>query len=378
MSPDQFGAGRGPEGHPPVRLTVDLAALAANWKALDAMSADTVTTAGVVKANAYGLGAAVCAPALAAAGCTVFFVATPTEGAEVRGVLPDATIYVLDGLPVGGTEWLAARNLRPVLNSLAEISEWRAARDRGVTTTAAIHVDTGMNRLGLRPGELASLADDSAAIRTLGIDHLMGHLACADMPDHPTNETQLTMFRALRQRLPDLTASLANTAGIGLGPDHHFDLVRPGIGLYGGSPTADPDDALAPVATAEAVVLQVREADEGETVGYGAAASLDRARRIAILGAGYADGYHRLAGSSDERPGAEAFVRGARAPLIGRVSMDLIAVDVTDVPGVERGDMVELFGPNIPVDEVAARAQTIGYELLTSLGRRYARTYIGG
>jgi len=206
---------------------------------------------------------------------------------------------------------------------------------------------------------------------------VMSHLACADTPDHPLNHAQLAAFREVRALFPGVPASLANSAGIFLGPDYHFDLVRPGIALYGGAAVADVPNPMRPVVILEARILQVRDARPGETVGYGATETLGRPSGLAILGAGYADGYPRHASSSDERPGARAFLHGLSAPLVGRVSMDLIAVDVTEVPGARRGDWVELFGPNIPVDEVAERAGTIGYELLTHLGRRYHRRYLG-
>ena len=204
----------------------------------------------------------------------------------------------------------------------------------------------------------------------------MSHLAVADTPDHPLNRKQLAAFRAVRTLLPDIPASLANSAGILLGHDYHLDLVRPGIALYGGVSVEGASPTRA-VVTVEARILQIRDAKPGETVGYGATETVKRASRIAIVAAGYADGYPRLAGSTDERYGARAFLHGRHAPLIGRVSMDLITIDVTGISGAERGDWVELIGPNVPVDEVARHAGTIGYELLTQLGRRYARSYVG-
>ena len=192
------------------------------------------------------------------------------------------------------------------------------------------------------------------------------------------NRRQLALFREVRAEFRDLPASLANSAGVFLGPDYHFDLVRPGIALYGAVAVNGVTNPMRPVVTAEARVLSVRDAEEGETVGYGATKSLRESARLATLSVGYADGYHRLAGTTDEHPGAWAWVRGQRAPLVGRVSMDLITIDVTQIPGVVRGDWVELFGRHIPVDEVARHAGTIGYELLTGLGRRYVRRYVGG
>jgi len=359
------------------RVTIDLGALANNWRML-ARRADTAATAAVVKGDAYGIGLEPAARALAQAGCQTFFVALADEGLQLRAAVRDAIIYVLDGFLPGGADAFANGRLRPVLSSWPEIEEWAAfRREDGRDLKAAIHVDTGMNRLGLTPGEARRLAQDADLLATIAPDLIMSHLACADTPDHPMNRKQLAAFRAVRVLLPDIPASLSNSAGIFLGPDYHFDLVRPGIALYGGEAVASQPSATRPVATLEARILQVREAKSGDTVGYGATETLGRPSRIAVVGAGYADGYHRRAGSSDARPGARAFLRGRYAPLVGRVSMDLIAIDVTEVPGAERGDWVELFGPNISVDEVARNAETIGYELLTGLGRRYARTYVG-
>lgn len=356
------------------RLTIDLGGLAANWKAIAAGVASE--TGAVVKGDGYGIGLIQAGRALAAAGCRTFFVALPEEGLTLRATLPSAVIYVLDGLVPGSLEILIAANLRPVLGSLAEIEEWARARQNGAATSAALHVDTGMNRLGLTVAEAEALAADASLMAALSPSLIMSHLAAADTPAHALNARQLKSFRAVRDRFAGVPASLANSAGIALGPDYHFDLVRPGIALYG-AVFAQGTPPLAPVATLEATVLTVREAKRGETVGYGATQTLKRAARIAILGIGYADGYHRAAGSADGRPGARAFVRGKPAPLVGRVSMDLIAIDVSDIAGVARGDTAELFGPNIPVDEAAGHAGTIGYEFLTSLGRRTLRRYVG-
>ena len=355
------------------RLTIDLAALAENWRTL-AERAGSAATAAVVKGDGYGIGIAPAAEALAEAGCHTFFVALPEEGLRVREAVRDAAIYVLNGLLPGAAERYAAVDLRPVLGSWPEIEEWAAFRKAGGTTGAALQVDTGMNRLGLTPAEARKLAERRELAGALGLTLVMSHLAAADTPEHPLNRKQLTAFRAVRTLLPDIPASLANSAGIFLGRDFHFDLVRPGVALYGAAAAAGVSP-LRPVVTLEARVLQVRDGKRGETVGYGATETLERPARIAIVGVGYADGYHRRAGAAGRRRGARARLHGQDAPIVGRVSMDLIALDVTDIHGVERGDWAELFGPNIPVDEVADAADTIGYELLTGLGRRYARSY---
>ena len=369
-SPESLAAGG--------RLTIDLVALVANWKALaDHVAGGGHATAAVVKGDGYGTGLEQAGKALAAAGCTTFFVALPDEGRRLRAVLPDAVIYVLNGL-IGGADAYARFAIRPVLGSWPEIEEWTAFRKAGGTTGAAIHVDTGMNRLGLTLHDALDLRRNARLLATLAPDLVISHLACADTPDHPMNRRQLALFREVRAEFRDLPASLANSAGVFLGPDYHFDLVRPGIALYGGVAVQGLTNPMRAVATLEARVLSVREAEEGETVGYGATQTLKGTTRLATVSVGYADGYHRLASGSDERPGASVWVRGQRAPLAGRVSMDLITVDVTHVPGVTRGDWVELFGRHIPVDEVARHAGTIGYELLTGLGHRYQRVYVGG
>jgi alanine racemase len=233
-----------------------------------------------------------------------------------------------------------------------------------------------MNRLGLTYAEARDIANDRDLLSALAPSLVMSHLACAETPTHPLNATQLAAFGTARALFPGVPASLANSAGAFLGPDYRFDMVRPGIVLYGAKFIGD-RPPLQPVVTLEARILHVREAAPGETVGYGATETVRKPTRIAVLGAGYADGYHRAASSADGRPGARVFVRKGYAPLVGRVSMDLMAVDVTGIPGVARGDWAELFGPNVPVDEVAAHAGTIGYELLTSLGSRYFQDHLG-
>jgi len=359
------------------RLTINLGALVDNWRLL-ADRAEGAATAAVVKADAYGIGLEPAARALAEAGCHTFFVALPEEGFRLRSAVRDAAIYVLDGLLPGMAGYYEAAKLRPVLGSWPEIEEWIALRRDGATTPCAVHVDTGMSRLGLTLAEARRLSGRRDVLSLLSPDLVMSHLATADTPDHPLNRKQLASFRAVLALLPGIPASLANSAGIHLGSDYHFDLVRPGIALYGGAAIEGSTGASRTVVTVEARVLQVRDVKPGDTVGYGASETAGEPRRVAILAAGYADGYHRLAGSSDRRAGARAFIRGRHAPLIGRISMDLMAIDVTGIAGVERGDWAELIGPNVPVDEVAHHAGTIGYELLTGLGRRYARTYIGG
>jgi alanine racemase len=351
-------------------LKIDLGALARNWARLSSMSAPAECAA-VVKAEAYGIGIDQAVPALWNAGCRTFFVALPEEGRRVRAVAPEAIIYVLAGFTTEALPAYLDAELRPVLNHADELSLW-AGFNTG--RAAALHVDTGMNRLGL-PVERAIALSGSDLISRANVQLLISHLACADEPENPHNAAQLARFRETRAKHPSLSASFANSAGIMLGADYRFDLVRPGIALYGGA--CGPRINTEQVVTAEARILQVRHAAAGETVGYGSQQTLKRQSRLAVIAAGYADGYPRAAGSSDERSGASVFVAGRRAPLVGRVSMDLVVADVTDVPDEVRvGDRAELFGSHIPIDDVAATAGTIGYELLTRLSRRAERIYV--
>jgi len=353
-------------------LTIDLGALARNWKHLAELSGLSECAA-VVKADAYGIGIEAAVPALLAAGCRTFFVALPDEGRRVRAAAADAAIYVLDGFFADWAETFRAADLRPVLNSFAMIEAWA---EHFPGSPSALQVDTGMNRLGLSLHEALELARRPDLLEKTAPRLIMSHLVIADEPDHGLNVSQLALFREIRSEFPLLPASLANSAGIHLGPDYHFDIVRPGIALYGAefSPHWPP---LETVVTATARVLQIRNAAAGDTIGYGASKRLEEDTRIAIVSAGYADGYHRMAGSSDGRGGAFAAIRGRPAPLIGRVSMDLIALDVSKIVCVE-GDRAELFGPNVPIDSVARSAGTLGYEFLTQLSRRGERVYVNG
>jgi alanine racemase len=335
----------------------------------------------VVKADAYGLGMAEVAPALARAGCKTFFVATLGEAAELRALLLDATIYVLGGLLKDTGPVYRALGLRPVLNSAAEVEEWAAfcsaAREK---LPAAIHIDSGMNRLGLSADEVASLARAKGLLGTFELTLLMSHLACADEPDHAKNETQRKTFDSLRATLPKAPASLANSAGILLGRGYHYDLVRPGIALYGGKASRTGADRFAPVVELSGRILQVRDVPSGETVGYGATRALKRPSRIATLAVGYADGFFRSLSVADGKQGLQVYLGPHPAPLLGRVSMDLITVDVTDVPEehARRGAFVELIGKQIPAHHLAAHAGTIDYEVLTNLGARARRRYTDG
>ncbi len=360
-------------------LLVDLDALRANYRRLRDM-APGAETAAVLKAGGYGLGAVPCAQALAKDGARTFFVATLPEALELRAALPEAVIYVLDGLAPGAAVHFAAERLRPVLGDLDEIAEWSGyCRATGYAGSAAIHVDTGFNRLGLDMAGVRALAERSDWLEAFDIALVMSHLACADTQAHPFTDAQAKLFDEMRALLPPAPASLAASGGIQLGARYHYDLTRAGVALYGGN-ALNGAPPMQPVVTLLARIATVREAEAGETVGYGAGHTLVRPSRIAIVTAGYADGYIRLLGGSDARPGAYGFIGPHKVPVLGRVSMDLTAFDVTDVPGAlaRRGGWIELLGPRLTVDELGAHAQTVGYEVLTSLGPRYTRHYIGG
>lgn len=352
-------------------LTVDLGAVVANWRSLRDRVAPAECAA-VVKANAYGLGAARVAPALRAAGCTTFVVAQLEEALAVRAVVPDARILSLGGLPPGSEAAFAAGRIVPVLNHLGEIARWQAfCRAREAVLPAVVHIDTGMNRLGLGPDELDRLAEEPGRLDGIDLQVFMTHLACGEA-DTPMNAQQLGRFRSALGRLPAAKASLANSSGIFLGRSFHFDLVRPGCALYGVNPTPEQPNPMAGTIRLDARLLQVRGVDSPMTVGYGATHRVAARGKIATLAVGYADGYLRsLSGRG------HAFVDGVPAAVVGRISMDLITVDVSDVPdrALTPGRFVELIGPNRPVDAVAAEGGTIGYEILTSLGARYHRVY---
>jgi alanine racemase len=360
-------------------LTVDLDAIIANWRKLE-KTAVSAECAGVVKADAYGCGTEPVARALAHAGCKTFFVATTDEAATVRAALPSATIYALNGFFQNCGDAYARIDCKPVIGDLNELAEWDVfCRRTGWAGGAAIHIDTGMNRLGLTLGEAQGIIPRIIA-GDHGITLVMSHLACAEVLNNPLNARQLANFREIAGLFSGVPASLSNSSGIFLGSSFHFDLVRPGAALYGVNPTPEADNPMQPVVDLKARIVQIRNVERGEGVGYGGTWTTRRPTRLAIVSAGYADGYFRAASSSDGTRGAEVMVAGKRCPVAGRVSMDLIAVDVTDLPNnaVRRGHLVTLIGEGITVDELAHHFGTIGYEVLTSLGSRYARIYKGG
>jgi alanine racemase len=360
-------------------LTIDLDAIVANWRKLE-KTAVPAECAAVIKADAYGCGVQPVARALAAAGCKTFFVATLDEARLARDALPSADLYVLDGFFQNCGDSFAKLNCRPVIGDLYELAEWDVfCRRSGWSGGAAIHIDTGMNRLGLNLVEAKGIVPRINA-GDHGVTLVMSHLACAESLNHPLNAKQLAAFREIASLYDGVPASLANSSGIYLGPQFQFDMVRPGAALYGINPTPEADNPMQPVVDLKARIIQLRTVERGDSVGYGGTWTARRPTKLAIVSAGYADGYFRAAGSNDGTRGAEVIVAGKRCPVAGRVSMDLMAVDITDLPDktARRGHMVTLLGEGITVDELAHHFGTIGYEVLSSLGSRYARIYKGG
>jgi alanine racemase len=358
-------------------VTIDLAALQYNYRALAKqarMQSPATETGAAIKGEAYGLGMEPVAKALWSAGCRSFFVARPFEGAQLRVVLPEALIFVLDGLYPGQADYYLQHELYPALISLDEAKDWAA---NGKGRPCAVHVDTGINRMGMTAEDFAALV---AMKDQLHIDLVMSHLACSDEPAHPLNAKQRNLFAKYRAMLPEVPASFANSSGIYLGDGYLYDLVRPGVALYGGNPLPGKSNPMKPVVTLQLKIMQTKFVKQGDTIGYSATWTAPRDSRIALLGAGYRDGIPRRIGFSANKPAAQVFVAGRRVDVVGRVSMDMMAIDVTDLAeaDITRGTPVEIFGPNLSVDEAADYAGTISYELLTHLGNRYHRRYIGG
>jgi alanine racemase len=355
--------------------TIDLGALTANYRRIQA-ELNGVQAAAMVKANGYGLGAPEVTKALAAAGCRSFFVAGLDEAMRLRACEPQVEIRVLEGPVPGSAATFIEHGLQPVINSLGQLDRWsKAATNTDRARPIALHVDTGMSRLGLDPDEYERLIGDLSVLDGVAVDLVMSHLASADVTGSQQSPAQLQRFHEVRGRLPMGRASLANSAGIFLGAEYHFDLVRPGIALYGGSPFPDSGqpNPMRSVLRLEAPILQVRNVDVGETVGYGATHRVTEPGRIATLPVGYADGFLRASSST-----GFGSIGGQTVPLVGRVSMDLITIDVTEVHEslLYPGAPVELVGEQCPIDEVANRADSIPHEFLTNLSGRFETRYL--
>jgi len=368
------------KSHSPTRLTIDLDAVVENWRILKSQTSHGRASA-VVKANGYGLGLKQVARALANAGCDTFFVAHLDEGIALKDILsdfPSARVFAMNGLLEDEPAVYLEHGVIPTLGDLGQIDRWQSVcSDQGRALPAVLHLDTGMSRTGLDRGELETLIDQPERLSGIDMRFVMSHMACADTPEHPLNREQQTRFSDALARLPKSTEGgmLAASSATFLGPDWHFDWIRPGVCLYGVRPNSDTPNPMRPVITLEAGILQVRQIDAPESVGYGASHRAAGPARVATLAVGYADGFLRSLSNT-----AKAWVGKVEVPVVGRVSMDLITLDVTHLPNIGPGDVVTLIGPEPgrDVDALAERAGTIGYELLTSLGARYARHYIGG
>ena len=366
-----------------LRLTIDLDAVAGNWRSV-AEASGSARTAAVVKTDAYGLGIEDCGEALHEAGARDFFVMSAEEGVSLRAVAPEARIFVLAGVWPGTEALFFAHDLVPVIASWEQLTFWMSVLADHGPYPCALQVDTGFNRLGFSLAEALELADETAMPQAFCPVLVMSHLMCADTPDAPENAMQLSAFREVAAAFEGVEASLVASAGLSLGADYRFDLTRPGIALYGCTGGASAPAPLSPVFKAEARVLQIREAKAGSVVSYGASQRLTRDSRIAVVSVGYADGYPRgLSGAGvvqrhDGNEPGMAWFDGHLVPVVGRVTMDITMFDVTDLPArsMRSGDYLELFGPNLPIGRVAAAAGTIEYDLLTGLGLRYQRRYL--
>lgn len=361
-------------------LTIDLGALVSNWRALSGL-AGTGHAGAVVKADAYGIGIEPAVSALAQGGCDTFFVAHVSEGIRARTVAPDATVYVLNGLLPGTCDAYAAHRLSPVLGSHDELLEWAGFRQGGAAVAhAALHVDTAMNRLGLWQGEGLSLARERKdTIEAAGIGLVMTHFASSEDAGDPANARQIAAFSHIVEALPGIPASIKNSSGHFLKDCPSYQVTRPGYALYGGNPTPTQPNPMKPVVGLTARIIQLRDVEAGTQVGYNGRWTAKGKRRLATICLGYADGYPRNASAPEGTAGGFALVDGVSCPFVGTVSMDLVIVDVTEAPpaACKRGAAVTLIGGSLDLESVGASAKTIGYEILTNLGRRYARRYVG-
>lgn len=354
-------------------LTIDLNALADNYGQLQNIASDQCQIAGVIKANAYGLGAAQVFNKLKSLNCPQIFVATLDEALALRANDTNTPIAVLGGLFTGAGAEYIEHNITPVLNSPIDIKTWSGvAKDQNATLPAFIHFDTGMNRLGLSANEASTLINDQSVLNNLDVQLIMSHFACADDKDHSLTQEQANKFAALAAHFPNAQKSLSNSPGLFTDPTYHYDLARPGYALYGGNPTPHLKNPMKPVVHLKSRILQIRNAKKGETVGYAASHVFEKDTKIATIALGYADGFLR-SGSSK----AKVYCNDTPCNVLGRISMDLVSIDIDQFPDLQQGDWIEILGHNQSVDDLARTTGTIGYEILTNLGARYKRHYIG-
>lgn len=353
-------------------LTIDLPALAANYRDIEKIS-QNAAVAGVVKADGYGLGAREVVQTLLSEGCERFFVATPDEGAAARAIAEDAQIAILGGLYQGAEDFYLEHHLIPVINSLEEMARWRDySQAQNFALPYWLHVDTGMNRLGLDAQEIQYFIDDPEQAAPLHMIGVMSHFACADEADHPMNARQADAFAQIARHFPDAQKSLCNSSGLFRDERWHYDLLRPGYALYGGNPTPETANPMNRVVSLEVPVLQTRLLRKGNTVGYGASHKVSADSSAATIALGYADGFFR-AGSNK----ASVYFKGQACPVLGRVSMDLVTIGTGHLSHQPKpGDMIEILGPHQDIDALARDCADIGYDILTALGRRYDRRYL--
>jgi alanine racemase len=353
-------------------LTVNLAAIVANWNILRERFSGQETAA-VVKADAYGMGMIPVSQALAKAGCHTFFVATLEEGLALRETLPDVRILVFHGVQEGEEFAFATHRLIPVLNSREQLMRWKPIAKDHVHAVSALHIDTGMGRLGLQPEEFKTL--DAQLLTDCRVSLIMSHLACAPDPAHPLNMQQLEMVKQIASSAAGIPVSFANSGGVFLPKEFHYHLARVGCSLYGIAPQDTGKNPMHQIAEWHAPILQIRTTTHEQSVGYGATKIVPKGTRILTVASGYADGYHRILSNH-----SCAYIGKHRLPLLGRVTMDMLCFDGTEVAEslLQEGTMVTLLGnhPEITVDAIATRAQTIGYEILTSIGPRVKRVYV--
>ncbi|MFM7083634.1 MAG: alanine racemase [Hyphomicrobium sp.] len=359
-------------------LCVNLDTIGENWKSLSQF-VHPAECAAVVKADAYGLGMQQVIPRLYEVGCKSFFIATPNEAKEARSLCSKGKIYVLDGLFSSAAETLYQIDAIPCLSSFEEVNEWSTyAACKEKKLKSCLHIDSGLSRLGLNPQEMQRLLENTTILNNLDIELVMSHLASADDPLDPTNEIQLKNFKNFRKLFPKAKASLAASDGLMLGKEFHYDLVRPGYALYGGQASKEGQSPVKPVVSIYARILQIKEIPEGTSVGYSSSWKAYRKSRIAVVALGYADGIPRSLSSTNSLKGGSVKIHGSICPIVGRVSMDLITVDVTDcTDDIERGEFAEIIYLNKSLEEFGSEAGTIGYEILTRLGKRYDRIYYG-
>jgi alanine racemase len=357
--------------HSDIRLKIDLGKIADNYRILVEKSGNAKCAA-VVKANAYGIGVIPVSKKLYSVGCRDFFVATLDEAIELRQELlsNDANIYIFNGIREGQEKYFVENNLVPILNNLQEVVVWSEySRINSKNLPAIIHIDTGMQRLGMR---FADFMQSASRLANLDIKLVISHLSCADDTNHEMNARQLELFEEVQLLFSQYKYSIANSAGIFLGEDYHFDLTRPGCALYGVNPNNEKINPMNNVVSLQAPIIDIRAVEAGNSIGYGAAYIVNRNSIIATIPVGYADGYLRCLGNK-----SYCYIGENRIPVVGIVSMDLITLDVTDVPEADLGVMVEVIGDNVTINDLAQWAGTIGYEIITSLGNRYHCEYIG-